>query len=259
MGLKVKISPLFILFSFVVIFYGHFSLFCTYITILLIHEFSHYFMAQSKGYLSQTITIMPYGLVMNEKNTYNKKDEILIYFAGPFVNLILATIFIAVWWYLPSTYYYTYDFVFANLVLGAYNLIPIYPLDGGRILLAMTPISKRKYVKNGMKIFAVLLSLFFVVFFVCSLFSSPSIYYAVVAIFLMSTIIDKNEYSFPMFSDKKLPREVRTFIVKKDTDIHSLLKLIKGDYYYQFLIMDSDKKLLKKITQDELLDMCTKK
>ena len=259
MGLKIKVSPLFIVFSFLVVFFDYFSLYCTYITILLIHEFAHYFMAKSKGYVSQSICIMPYGLVMHDQNIYNKKDEILISFAGPISNILLALMCIALWWCVPQSYYYTYDFMFANMVLGLYNLIPIYPLDGGRIMLALCPLNKRKNVRKYMKFFAVIFAVLFGVLFVISLFDKINTSYLFISFFLISTIIDKNEYSFSLFKDKNRPLEVKTFVIRKHEKFHNVLKLMKGDYYYQFLILDDNGRIVKKLTQDEMIEFYSKK
>lgn len=254
MGLKIKVSPLFILFSFLVVFFGHFSLFFTYITILLIHELTHYLLARKYGYMSQTICIMPYGLVMNDENLYSKKDEIFISLAGPIVNILLALVCVAMWWYIPQSYYFTYDFMFANMILGIYNLIPIYPLDGGRVLLALSSKKHKNFIRKCMKTFSIFFSILFLFIYIYSLFDTPNASYLFMSFFLLSTLFHKEEVVFPKFCNNKFPREVRTFIVSKDTDFYSLLKLIKGDYFYNFIVVDSDGKLVKSISQDELID-----
>ena len=259
MGLRLKVSPLFIVFSFLIIFFDYFSLFCTYITVLLIHEFSHYFMAKSMGYASQSISIMPYGLVMYDKNIYKKKDESLITLAGPLINVLLAVVCVAVWWYLPESYYYTYDFVFANFVLGVYNLIPIYPLDGGRFLLALCNAKHKKKVRNTMKVFAIILSILFVFLYIKSLFTKHNTSYLFMSFFLLSTLFDNNEIVFPLFEKNKKLMEVKTYIVNKDVELSLLIKLIKGDYFYNFIIVDENNKIIKKITQDELINFYSKK
>ena len=259
MGLRIKVSPLFIIFSFLIVFFDYFSLYCTYITILLIHEFSHYIVARSKGYLSQSIGLMPYGLVMYDKNVYSKKDEISIYLAGPLVNILLAIIFIALWWYVPQSYYYTYDFVFANMVLGLYNLIPIYPLDGGRVTLAFCSNRGKILARKCMKICAIILSIFFVGLYIHSLFTKHNTSYLFMSFFLLSTLIDKNEYTFSLFNNKRQIREVKTYIVRKEVEFRQLIKLIKGDYYYNFIIVDENNKVIKKLTQDEVLEFYSKK
>lgn len=259
MGLKIRISPLFIIFSFLIVFFDYFSLYCTYITILLIHEFAHYFMARNKGYVSQSIGIMPYGLVLYDKNYYSKKDEVLIALAGPLTNILLAIIFIALWWYIPQSYYYTYDFVFANMILGVYNLIPIYPLDGGRVLLALCTNNKKKTIRKCMKVFASIFSVVFLLLYVQSLFHKHNTSYLFMAFFLLSTLFDKNEYSFSLFDNKNKIREVKTYVVNKNVEFRQLMKLIKNDYYYHFIIVDDNYKVIKKLSQDEVIEIYSKK
>lgn len=261
MGIKIKLSPLFIVFSFFLIFFGYFSLYFSYITILLIHEFSHYFVAQNMGYLSQCIHILPYGLQMTDQNIYKKSDEIIIALSGPLVNILLATIGVAVWWYFPNMYYYLYDFVFSNFVLGAYNLIPIYPLDGGRIVLALFNEKHKKLVIKIMHFVAICFSILFVLLFVLTYKSAKNLSYIMMSFFLISTLFDKNRLhsnSIIGFSNKS-HMEVKTLFVNKSLPLSEMIKLIKGNYYYIFYVVDDDYKIIKKVTQNDLVDYVVNK
>jgi len=71
-----------------------------------------------------------------------KRDIIWIGAAGPAANFILALILSLLWRILPLSV--TWDFVlknliFINIILGIFNLIPIPPLDGSRILMGLLP------------------------------------------------------------------------------------------------------------------------
>lgn len=258
MGIKIKLSPLFVIFSFVLIFFGYFSLFLSYVTILLIHELTHYFVAQSRGYLSQSIKILPYGLQMTDTNIYDKNDEILIAISGPLANIILATIGVAVWWYFPNMYFYLYDFVFSNFVLGAYNLVPIYPLDGGRIVLALVGKKHKKRVLKIMHIVALLFAIVFVFIFIFVLTykSAKNISYLMMSIFLISTLFDKKStLSNSVLTFKNMSHiEVKNIIVNKNVLPFDMVKLMKGNYYYNFIVVDDDYKVIKHISQKQLLD-----
>ncbi len=259
MGIKIKFSPLFVVFSFVLIVFGYFSLYISYIVILLIHELSHYFVAQSMGYMSQSIHILPYGLQMTDNNTYRKNDEIIIALSGPIVNILLATIGVALWWYIPNMYYYLYDFVFSNFVLGAYNLVPIYPLDGGRVVLALFNERYKKTVLKIMHIVAVLFSILFLVLFVLTYSSAKNISYVMMSFFLLSTLFDKNKIgkNITLGFDNKSHIEVKTLFVNKKLTPNDMIKLMKGNYYYVFYVVDEDFKVVKKISQTQLIDYFT--
>lgn len=226
---------------------------------MIIHELSHYFMAQSKGYLSQSIHILPYGLQMTDQNIYKKSDEIIIALSGPMVNIILATIGVALWWYIPNLYYYLYDFVFSNFVLGAYNLIPIYPLDGGRVVLALFKEKHKKRVIKIMHLVAICFSIIFIIMFVLTYKNSKNISYLMMSVFLISTLFDKNKIipNSVLGFDNKSHIEVKTLFVNKQLTLSEIVKLIKGNYYYIFYVVDDDYKIIKKVTQNELVDYMT--
>ena len=77
---------------------------------------------------------------INLKNP--KRDEAIIAFAGPLSNFILAGIlailirFVGVGSIIGSFLYFT---VFYNIVLGTFNLIPVHPLDGFKIVAGLLP------------------------------------------------------------------------------------------------------------------------
>lgn len=85
----------------------------------LLHEFAHMLMAWLLGISTQEVYLLPFGVNAKIAFGHHKGKEILIAFAGPFLSLLLA-------WLLPA-------YRIPNLVIAGVNLLPIYPLDGGRI------------------------------------------------------------------------------------------------------------------------------
>ncbi|MBC7981905.1 site-2 protease family protein [Candidatus Parcubacteria bacterium] len=79
-------------------------------------------------------------------NPYNFKNikygEALVAFAGPLVNIIFVAIFTAILHTVPMGIEYTkviYIIILTNIVLAMFNLMPIPPLDGSKILFAFIP------------------------------------------------------------------------------------------------------------------------
>lgn len=136
----------------------------TYVVIILfaiIHEFGHVFVGIVLGMKLETIELMPYGLSISFKlipKDYNKKiakgnilevKKIFVALAGPLTNLIV--IFFAS--KIKVDIFSNILIKYANLLIMIFNLLPIYPLDGGRILKGILHIiigkkEAEKYINN---------------------------------------------------------------------------------------------------------------
>lgn len=96
----------------------------------LCHELGHYAALRRRGGWVRAVRISALGAEMQVAGRMSYGGELLAAAAGPAVNLVLAAALglLGRWWE-PL-----YLFAGAQLVLGAFNLLPALPLDGGRIL-----------------------------------------------------------------------------------------------------------------------------
>ena len=82
----------------------------------------------------EKLEIMPFGLSIcfktNSKESNLETKNIVVALAGPVVSLVLALIYT----YVEPIYISKSNIVYANILICLFNLIPLYPLDGGRIL-----------------------------------------------------------------------------------------------------------------------------
>jgi Zn-dependent protease/CBS domain-containing protein len=108
---------------------------------VLLHELSHSLVARSRGLKVDSITLFIFGGVSNlQSDALTARDEFLVAVVGPVSSLVLAGIF----WLLSqafagssaATALFAY-LALVNVLLGVFNLIPGFPLDGGRVFRSL--------------------------------------------------------------------------------------------------------------------------
>ena len=181
------IHPLFFLLALVLcFFYGTYYV-LLYVCAVFVHEYAHYLVAKKRGVVLSGFSLMPYGARLNLKQgNLSIKDDIAISLAGPVANLLCAVVCFALWWVFPITYAYLDVFVYSNLCLALFNLLPILPLDGSRIILAI--FTKFKARNVGYKFLLCLNYLcfgFLLAFFIASFFTQINITLGIIAFFVL--------------------------------------------------------------------------
>ena len=132
---------------------------CVFATVFL-HELGHSFAAKLFNIETKDITLLPIGGVSRLETLPEKpKEELIVTFAGPLVNIVLAFItglFIS----FPATSEalaqelsvgvnannFFLNFFIVNIILAVFNLIPAFPMDGGRILRAILSFKFERHV-----------------------------------------------------------------------------------------------------------------
>lgn len=260
--MKVRISIFVYVFALVMTFLGYFTQLLSYFAAVVLHELAHAESAKHKGYVLNEFRLMPYGAALiGEFEDVNWRDECRIAAAGPLCNVVLAILSVALWWLIPSGYYFTEGFVYANLSLAAVNLLPVYPLDGGRIALALisrkTP---RQKAYKRLRIAGIFMSVVFAAAFVASCFfvANPS-FLSMSAFILFSTVIPDNRCRYQRLYElsnraKRVKRglPVREIAVSRDAPVSVLFGYINANYYTEFRIVDGGMKTLGKISEAEL-------
>lgn len=126
--MKIKVNLQ--IFIFAIIFYctKQIKIYTILMVFALIHEIGHLIAGLLLGLKVKNITIMPFGVSVNFEDYSNKYiiKKIIIATAGPLVNLVIVILGMYNNW--------NEDVIYANALIGMFNLIPLYPLDGGRIL-----------------------------------------------------------------------------------------------------------------------------
>lgn len=108
--------------------------------VVVIHELAHSYVALRFGVKIRSILLLPIGGVSRmEEIPKVPRQEFLISIAGPLTNIIMAMLTaVPLILNLPGPIRpFLGDFLAVNLVLALFNLIPAFPMDGGRILRAI--------------------------------------------------------------------------------------------------------------------------
>lgn len=117
-------------FIFAIIFYltKQIRIYTILMIFAFIHELGHLLAGILMGLKAKEIDIMPFGVSINFEDYSNKyiAKKIIIAIAGPLVNIIIVILGVYNNW--------EEEIIYSNILIGLFNLIPLYPLDGGRIL-----------------------------------------------------------------------------------------------------------------------------
>ena len=130
------------------LFLDEIKIYFMYVIFIILHELSHFFVAKKLGYLPEKIHLTFFGASLEGYDDFLFCDEIKIVFAGPIFNLIVIIFCYLSFWFNPETYNFLNDILIVNWSILLFNILPIFPLDMGRILLAF-------YSKNNMRLDAI--------------------------------------------------------------------------------------------------------
>lgn len=129
---------------FLVLFYitNQISIYLTIMFFCVIHELGHIIAGLILKMLPEKIEIIPCGLNVSfktkkvdmetqiGKGTLQELKMVLVALAGPLVSLILVILYT----YNQPLYISRQDAIYSNILIFLFNILPIFPLDGGRIL-----------------------------------------------------------------------------------------------------------------------------
>ncbi|MDQ1254773.1 MAG: hypothetical protein QG646_4043 [Euryarchaeota archaeon] len=142
---------------------------------ILLHELAHSYLAKSYGVKIEGITLFLFGGVSAMEEMPRKPgQEAKMAFAGPLTSLIIGTVCLLIYKYLISfnptflqnpAYLILWILGSMNLVLGIFNLLPAFPMDGGRVLrsfyaMRMSYVKATQSAASVGKFFAILLAIF---------------------------------------------------------------------------------------------------
>ena len=162
------------IFIFLILFYltRQIEIYSYIMIFAVIHELGHLIAGLLLGMKPEKLELMPFGLSISFKinvKEYNKKikkgnrfeiKKIIVAMAGPLTNFIIILIALN----LKTDIIKSIIIIYTNFLIMIFNLLPIYPLDGGRILRGILHINfgrikSEKYIMNISKITLITITL----------------------------------------------------------------------------------------------------
>ncbi|MGN0817914.1 MAG: site-2 protease family protein [Candidatus Coproplasma sp.] len=251
--MKITIHPLFfgvIIFS---AFTGGFFECLIFALTALLHECGHIFCAARLGFKCEKIKLMPYGAAsVCNLDGIRVKDEVALALAGPAVNAAICVICAGLWWFFPETYAYTDTVMAASLVMLAVNLLPAYPLDGGRV--ARCVLIKLFTQRMAYIVLRIINAAIAVAFFVLFFFSGFNLTFIFFSLFLICSALEKPPQAIKInFSSRdKLKRgmEVKYVLVDASFTYKDAMRYLDDKEYLVLQLYDDG--VADEISQDEL-------
>lgn len=249
---KITVHPLFFAAGVVCAVFGGLPEFLICALTALLHECGHIFCAARLGFECSKISLMPYGAAaVCDVEGISPADEIKLALAGPFVNLALCVAVAGLWWFFPVTYGVTDVIFYASAAMLVINLLPAYPLDGGRVARCLlSKFIKQKALNITLRalniaVVAALVLLFF--------FAIKNVTVLTVAGMLLCSAFSKSppvrKINFAA-KKKKRGKEIRYVILDENATYKDALKFVDSSRYLILQIYGDE--FLDEISEDEL-------
>lgn len=222
---KIYIHPIFIITLFIFILIGEFRFITYFMLLILVHELGHILISLLFKWNIDKIIILPFGGLTKYNEIINRPliEEFLIAISGILLQLIF---------YNSIKYYIDYKyFNIINYFIILFNLIPIYPLDGSKILNVFFNIITS--YKNSLNLTLIVSYIFIIIFSL--LFFKINRIIAFILIFLMIEVNKLKKDKKELFNKFLLERYLNEFKFRKKKTISSVYKM-KKDYRHLFYI-----------------------
>ena len=180
--------------------------------IVLLHEFGHALACRSVGGTANQILLWPFGGVAYVDPPQRPGATLWAIAAGPLVNVVLAPLLFgllrlghSLGWKAsnPDLYHYLFAVLVIDLYLLAFNILPIYPLDGGQILRSLLWF----WLGRGKSLLvATVLGFVGIAAFIALAVYSESVWFGAMSLYLVLNCWNGLQHARALLKLEKLPR-----------------------------------------------------
>lgn len=231
---------------------------------IALHEFGHILTARRFGIESPEVTLLPIGGVADMESTPQKPyQELLISLAGPAVNVVIAGVLVALVGGLnfgdmanitDPTVSLLGRLAATNLFLALFNLMPAFPMDGGRVLRAALAmwLGQAKATRIAAKIgqgFAIVLGLI-------GLNHNPMM--LLIAVFIFMAASGEAQMTTMSESARGLPAveamETRIATLGRDASVSEAIETLLATSQEDFPVIDAAGRLDGLLTRSQIVE-----
>src|SRR5829696_1558129 len=238
---------------------------------VLLHEYGHALLAIRLGSEVQDITLLPIGGLARMKSLPERPiDEVKVAVAGPLVNVVLAPVFFGLALLFGGRLLVPTDILSGvgascknyvalgtiNVALVVFNLIPAFPMDGGRVLRGL--LATRLGPVRATNISSTIGQGFAVLFILLGLFSNNFLL-AIVGFFVFlgasgeAQLVRQREQMRGLTVSDVMGTKGRTETVTPYHNFGQILDSVIHGYQEDFPVLDEEGTLVGIITRDEIM------
>ena len=219
-----KIHPFYYIISFIAAITGNFRGFAFFSLIIIVHECGHLFVSLLFRWNVDKVIILPFGAITLFNEDINRPliEEFLILIFGPLFQIAFT--------YLYSCFHHDEVFIYYSRAILFFNLLPIYPLDGAKVV----NIVLNKCLSFKMShLITIYLSFFVMIIIIFKV--SFNLIWILTLIFILIRQLEELRNHKNIFNKFLLERYTKKFHFKKNKVIKSLnVNKMKRDYNHIF-------------------------
>lgn len=264
---EIQISIFIIAVPLLLFFAGCLKEYATAFFSIALHETGHMAVARFYGYRIGSVKLTPVGfsLSINDRDC-SRVNSIKIYSAGPVVNLLFFCAASLAAFVFPALSRYFNLLSATNLYLALFNLIPAFPLDGGRILLdilagSMGLHAAGRLIRRLAMISSIAMLLLGAYQLYIAAFNFSLVIIGIYIIILLKT--GRMESALMnirqiIYRRSRLMKKgiypARDLVVVKSTQLSETLKNMDFDRFHLVYVLDDNLRLLRVFTENEIMD-----
>jgi stage IV sporulation protein FB len=236
---------------------------------VFIHEMGHVAAAKGLGWKVREVQLLPFGgvAIVDELGTVPLHEELIVAVAGPFQHAWMILFALLMKTAVPSSLEWWNYFIEVNLMIGLFNLLPLLPLDGGRVVQCLfgyfMSYHRTLWITTWLSL---ALSAFVISFAIYGLFTNRlPLNLLVIGLFLLIS----NWYSYRqlpfLFFRFLLSREQRVsrlllsgtlaqpIVVARQQKISNILKLFMREKYHLIYVMNEKGRIQAILPEHQLV------